>query len=213
MSGSRLIRLSGLSAIVGGLLIILARVLQVALYGDSPLAEHASASGFIPYVGLPGYAGGVLLLFGVVGLYARQYDRRRVFGLVAFVIAFIGISLSNDGNWLYAFGSPLLDALDPELLAQDFLDPRWGALGPAFLISYLAGGLGWFAMGLHTLLAGRLPRWVGIAMIVSMALAAFAPLGITGVQGIAKNVFLAAGPIVFGYALWGDLPRSRSQEA
>ncbi len=192
-------------AIVGGVLIVLARVTQVALYGDAPLAEHASAPGFVPCVGLPGYAGGVFLLLGTVGLYARQYDRHRIFGLASFLVAFIGISLSNDANWLYAFGSPLLDQLDPELLGLDFLNRRWGALGPAFLISYLAGGLGWLALGLHTLLAGRLPRWVGVTMIVSMALAAFTPLGSTGHQGILKNVFIAAGPFAFGTALWAEL--------
>jgi TRAP-type mannitol/chloroaromatic compound transport system permease small subunit len=71
----------------------------------------------------------------------------------------------------------------------------------------LAGGLGWFAMGLYTLLAGRLPRWVAVTMIVSMALAAFAPLAPAGLSGIVKNVLLAAGPIAFGYALWAGLER------
>ena len=142
MNSQALIRWSGLSAILGGVLIVLARVAQVALFGNSPLAEHASSPGFVPAVGLPGYVSGVFLLLGVVGLYARQYDRHRVFGLISFLVAFAGISLSNDANWVYAFGSPLLDRLDPALLGLDFLDPRWGALGPAFLISYLAGGLG-----------------------------------------------------------------------
>jgi hypothetical protein len=210
MTSLRLVRLSGFSAIIGGVLIVLARVAQVALYGDAPLAEHASAPGFIPYVGLPGYAGGAFLLLGVVGLYAHQYDRLPALGLLAFLIAFAGISLSNDANWLYAFGSPLLDALDPGLLALDLDHARWGALGPALLYSYLAGGLGWFALGLHTLLAGRLPRWVGLAMIVFMALATFTPLRITGPQAVLKNILLAGGPIAFGYALWAGLERRQS---
>jgi len=91
---SFLIRLSGLSAIVGGVLILLARATQVALYGDAPLVEHASAPGFIAYVGLPGYLSGVFLLLGVVGLYTRQYDRRPALGLIAFLMAIFGISLS-----------------------------------------------------------------------------------------------------------------------
>jgi len=201
LTGRSLIRWSGLSAILGGILIVLARVMQVALYGEAALAEHASAPGFVPFVGLPGYASGVFLLLGVIGLYAYQRDRYPVFGLIAFLIAFVGIALSNDANWLYAFGSPLLARLDPELLELNLADPRWMQLGPAFVYSYLAGVLGWVAIGLHTLLAGRLPRWVGATMVVGMTLAALLPLSPDGLPGILKNVLLAAGPIAFGVAL------------
>ena len=98
MNSQALIRWSGLLAILGGVLIVLARVAQVALFGNSPLAEHASSPGFVPAVGLPGYVSGGFLLLGVVGLYAHQHDRHRVFGLISFLGAFAGISLSNDAN-------------------------------------------------------------------------------------------------------------------
>jgi hypothetical protein len=205
MTGARLIRLSGLSAIIGGVLIILARVSQVALFRDLPLSQQASSTAFVPAVGLPGFAGGLFLLLGVVGLYARQYDRHVTFGVVSFVIGFVGVALSNAANWLYAFGSPLLQALSPSLVDVDFLDPKWGVLGQAFLAAYLAGGIGWFFLGLHTLLAGRLPRWVALTMIASMALAAVLPIGTTGVSAILVNVLIAAGPFAFGYALWAGL--------
>jgi hypothetical protein len=210
MSSSRLIRLSGLSAIIGGVLIVLARVSQVALFRDLPLSRQAPLAAFVPAVGLPGFAGGLFLLLGVVGLYARQYDRHATIGLLSFIIGFMGVSLSNAANWMYAFGSPLLQTLSPSLGDLDFLDPKWGLLGPAFLAAYLAGGVGWFFLGLHTLLAGRLPRWVPLTMIVSMGLAAVLPIGTTGVSAILVNVLIAAGPLAFGYALWADLARGES---
>ncbi len=93
--------------------------------------------------------------------------------MVSFLIAFAGLSLSNAANWLYAFGSPLLQSLDPKLLGLDFLDPQSGVLGPALLYSHLAGGVGWLFLGVHTWLASRLPRWVSLVMIVLMLLGSF----------------------------------------
>jgi hypothetical protein len=202
VTGTRLIKLSGLSAIVGGVIIILARVTQVALYGATPLSIHASKPAFVPAVGVPGYAGGALLLLGVIGLYACQARKLGTLGSAAFVVAFLGISLSSAANWSYAFASPLFARLDPQLLATDFLDERWGILGDAFLASYLAGGLGWLLLGVMTLVARVLPVWVGPTMVVTMALAAVVPIGTTGPGAILVNVLIAAGPISFGYALW-----------
>jgi hypothetical protein len=206
-------RTCGLSAILGGLLIVAARVFQVALFGDLPLSQQAFSRSFIPLVGVPGFSGGLFLLLGAVGLYLQQSDRYPGLGFASFVLAFLGLSLSNAANWLYAFGSPLLRQLDPTLLDLDFGDPRWGPLGPALVIAYLAGGAGWLILGLHTLIAGRLPRWVPLTMIICMTLAAVVPLGTTGAQGIIVNVLIAAGPIAFGYALWADKATEANRSA
>ena len=206
MSQAHLIRLSGLCAIIGGVAIVLARVLQVALFGSQPLSNHASQAPFIPAVGVPGYAGGVFLLLGVIGLYARQARRLGALGVISFAIAFVGISLSNAANWVYAFGSPLLARLDPQLLSSEFLDERWGSLGPAILVSYLSGGLGWLLLGVITLVAKELPIWVGLTMIISMGLAALLPFDTAGPSAILLNLLIAAGPIAFGYALWAGQP-------
>lgn len=196
------IRLCGLSAIIGGLLIVLARLSQVALFGDLPLSQQALSRSFIPLVGLPGFSGGLFLLLGAVGLYLSQRDRYPVFGFASFLLAFLGLSLSNAANWVYGFGSPLLRQLDPTLLELEFGDARWGSFGTAFIVAYLAGGVGWLILGLYTLLAGKLPRWVPLTMMISMTLAAVVPLETTGAEAILVNLLIAAGPLAFGYALW-----------
>ena len=59
------------------------------------------------------------------------------------------------------------------------------------------------------LIAGTLPRWVGVVMLVSMLLAAILPLGTLGPPAILLNLLLATGPITFGYALWTELGESK----
>jgi hypothetical protein len=203
----------GLSAVVGGLLIVLARVFQVALFGDLPLSQQALSRAFVPLVGLPGFSGGLFLLLGAFGLYLNQSDRYPSLGFACFLLAFLGLSLTNAANWVYGFGSPLLRQLQPTLLELDFGDARWGSLGTAFIVAYLAGGAGWLILALHTLLAGRLPRWVPLTMITSMTLAAVVPLGTTGPQAIIVNLLIAAGPLAFGYVLWAGKTREKNGAA
>jgi len=207
MSSSRLIQLSGLAAIAGGIFIILARVFQVVLFGSQPLSAQATSPFFTIALGIPGLMGSIGLTLGSIGLYARQADRIGVLGLAAFFIAFLGLALSLGANWAYAFAAPYLAGAAPGLLDVDFSEPAWGIFGTGFLISYLFGAVSWLLMSLVTIIAGVLPRWVGAIMLVSMLLAATLPLGTLGPPAIVLNVLLAMGPIVFGYALWKKLER------
>ncbi len=204
MNANQLIRLSGLAAIAGGVFTILARVLQILLFGSQPLSVHASDARFFIALGLPGLLGSFGFLVCVIGLYARQADRAGWTGMLIFVIAFGGVSLSLGANWAYAFAAPYLARTDPSLLDLDFGDPRWGLFGSGFLASYLAGAIGWLLLGISTWWSRALPAWVGITMIVSLLLAGFAPLETSAPSGIILNVLLSAGPMAAGYALWRD---------
>ncbi len=202
MTRARLIRLGGLAFILAGVFIVLARVFEVVLYGDQPLSEQATSELFVPWVGIPGLAGSILFLIGIVVLYARQCERAGLFGLVSFLFAFVGTALTAGANWTYAFGAPYLAEVSPEILDTGFGDPRWGVFGVGFASAYMLGGLGWVVMCISVLRAGELRRWVGLTMLISVVAAGVVPLGIAGVSGIVVNVLLGLGPVVCGYELW-----------
>ncbi len=204
MTIPRLVRLSGLASIGGGFFIILARVLQVLLFGRSPLSVQAASDFFVPALGVPGLLGSLGFLLGLVGLYLRQARQAGILGLLAFSLAFAAIALSLGANWGYAFMAPFLENQYPTLLDAPFTDPGWGVLGAGFALSYLAGGFGWLLMGVVTLLARVLPRWVGLLVIASIILPALIPLETHGPGGILVNALLAAGPIAVGIALWTE---------
>ncbi len=199
---TRLIRWCGLAALAGGIFIILARVFQVVLFGDASLRVHASSPLFVPLLGIPGLVGSVGFLIGIVGLQVRQANRSGPLGLVIFLLAFLGGALSLGANWTYAFATPLLYELQPELLDADLALPIWRTLGSGLLISYLAGAVGWLLMGISVLIAGSLPRWVGLMIIASILSAGLAPVSTDGPWGLLVNILIALGPMAAGYALW-----------
>ncbi|GMR11612.1 MAG: hypothetical protein BMS9Abin28_2448 [Anaerolineae bacterium] len=202
MSYESLIKISGSSSIGAGVVIILTRVSQVALFGDLPLSVHGADPRFLPMVGIPGLIGSILFLLGLIGLYAVQASQAGKFGLVAFLFAFFGMSLALGANWAYAFGSPYLATTAPALLDADFDSLEWGVFGVGFLYSYLIGGVGYMVFAVSTILARVVPAWIGLAMLLSMLLAAILPVGTVGAPSILLNVLMGIGPILFGIWLW-----------
>jgi hypothetical protein len=90
MSLSNLIRWAGLLAVVGGLLNIIIDLNVVLGFGQ----ESAE---LLPFVSLPFlarfvlvFAMDVLLLLGLVGLYASASEATGILGLVGFLTAFVG---------------------------------------------------------------------------------------------------------------------------
>jgi hypothetical protein len=130
----------------GGIFILLARVFQVALFGSQPLSAQATSPFFLAALGFSGLIGSMGLTLGTIGLYARQAYRIGLPGLVAFLVAFIGLALSLGANWAYAFASPYLGDTAPSLLDTNFSEPAWGIFGTGFLISYLLGAVSWLLM-------------------------------------------------------------------
>jgi hypothetical protein len=71
---------------IGGPFIILARVVQVILFGNAPLSVQAGSKLFLPALGLPGLIGSMGFLLGLVGLYARQAPQTGILDLLAFLL-------------------------------------------------------------------------------------------------------------------------------
>ena len=196
ISPSNLIRWSGIAAIVGGILVVATRVAEIALFGRVPSSVIATSDGFLA-VGILGLAGTVLPFLGIVGWYARAWNRTGPFGLITFLTSFIGTGLALGVNWTYAFALPALAEYAPA-----FVDANYpGLLGNALVISYAIAQLGWVLMGISILATKVLPRWSGVVIILSVVLIPL--LGLSHQRlPLLTNILIGAGPIALGWALW-----------
>jgi hypothetical protein len=148
-----------LAAVLAGVLIIISALLGFLAIDFSNLSQEALRSTFAFY-SLGYLFGGVLLLGGLVGLYADQSEAAGPLGVIGFLMAFLGTALFVGVSWDQAVGVPALAVEAPELLRQELPLP----LG--FKLSVWLFSLGWLLFGVATLRAGRYPReaaWLLIA--------------------------------------------------
>lgn len=174
MSPSGLIRLGGLSALLAGVLFIIYDLLSLG-FASADLSEAAAMGSYTLYEGLH-LIGGVLLLGGLIGLYAGQSHSAGTLGVVAFLVAFVGTTLVVGLIWVLAFMVPSVAEAAPELLS----DSPAGALGVGFALSFALGGLGWLLFGVATLRARVYPRAAAVLLIVGAVLT-FLPIPLSAV--------------------------------
>ena len=193
MSSSNLIRWSGLSALVGGALMIASDVINAVLFpGEQGSQVMLSSTWFI--VQILGLVALVLITLGLVGLYVCQAQQAGSLGLIAFVIAFAGLLMVFGLSWGEPFLGPLVAEQAPGLLSAE---PS-GALAVGSILSLVLFALGWLLFGLASLRAGMLPRGAAVLLIVG-ALISFV---LTSLDLPLWSVVLGAALIWMGYALW-----------
>jgi hypothetical protein len=164
MNSANLIRWSGLAALLGGALLLVADVLNLIPTSDS-FSETAATTSYAVESGLR-LLGGMLVLLGLVGLYARQAEASGVPGLIGFLAAFAGTSLLLGAFWANTFVAPSLAAEAPEFLNA----PTTGALWLGFTSSWALAALGWLLFGATTLRARIYPRVASVVLMVGAAL-------------------------------------------
>lgn len=203
MSLSGLVRLGGLSAVVGGILLVISDLWVLLIQGfggDQPLSEAATTTSFAITTWLFLLAA-VLVLFGLVGLHLRQSEAAGVLGLVGFLIAFLGTALVVGVTWSQVFVFPSLAVEAPEFLDAEQVA---GPVDAGFMLSFIVAAVGWALFGVVALVARSYPRWVAIVLIVA-ALLQFLPFPGTGlVFGVA--VALVGLVSVFGGRMSGEQP-------
>lgn len=170
MQSSDLIRWGGLAALVSAAVSVIGDLLR--LFVDVESAASATGTSYALVLGLY-LVGGVLLLLGLVGLYASQSEAAGVLGLVGFLVAFVGTALLVGALWFELFITPALATEAPELAEAEL-----GLAG--FILVLLAGALGWVLFGAATLRARVYPRWAAVLLIVG-GLVAFAPVPLAGI--------------------------------
>ncbi len=193
MSSSNLIRWSGLSALVGGALIIASDVINAILFPGEPGGQvMLSSTWFI--VQILGLVALALITLGLVGLYACQAQQAGTLGLIAFVMAFAGMLMVFGLSWGEPFLGPLVAEQAPGLLSAE---PS-GVLAVGSILSIVLFALGWLLFGLASLRARALPRGAAVLLIVG-ALLSFV---LTSLDLPLWSVVLGAAVIWMGYALW-----------
>jgi hypothetical protein len=174
MNSTDLIRYSGLAAVLGAALLIISDFLSFTVLSGDPM-EFVTTGTYLAD-GTARVFAGVLLLLGLVGLYARQSEAVGPLGLVAFLAAFAGTALIFGTWWTNAFVAPVLAQENSRLLETG----PTGVLGVAFTLSFALGAVGWLLFGLVSLRARVYPRAAVIALIVGAVLT-FVPLPGAGV--------------------------------
>jgi uncharacterized membrane-anchored protein len=165
MSSSNLIRLGGLAALLGGVLLTIRGVLLVFYIGretdDVPLSEVATTWSFTLTNGLA-LLGFMLLLVGLIALYAWQAEAAGTLGLVGVLMLFIAVALLVGRSWYNVFVLPYEAVAAPELVDSDETG-GWGAFG--FKLFPLLSVPGWLLFAVATLRTGVYPRTAAITLI------------------------------------------------
>ena len=213
ITASNLIRGAGLAAMVAG---IIFAAIQPIHPPDVVASVNTSAWAII--TGLK-TAMCLLLLLGIVGMYARQVNQAGWLGLAGFLL--FGLSWAIQTAFVFAesFIMPPLAPLAPQFV-DGFLGISYGHSGEVnlgampILYGLVVGGgymLGGLLFGVATFRAGILPRWSAGLLA---AVAALTPLA-----GLAPHAIqrLAAIPMGFalawlGYALWSERRAQAAEE-
>src|SRR3712207_4052471 len=175
MSSSDLIRWAGLAAILAGVLLVVADLLNLAIGfdEDEPFSESAT-TGIYALQSLANLLAAVLLQIGLVGLYARQSEAAGPLGLAGFLVAFLGTALVTGFLWAGLFIVPALAVEAPAFLNELEGPP------PGFFLSLITFGVGWLLFGITTLRARVYPRITVILLIIGAVIIS-RPLPFTGI--------------------------------
>jgi len=204
ITAPKLIRWSGLSAMVAG---IIFAVIQPIHPPDVVSSVTTGAWAIITPLKT---AMCLLFLIGIAGIYARQVGEAGWLGLAGFLLLILSWWLQTAFVFAEAFIAPPLASVAPGFV-DGYLGISYGhtggiALGalPAlyFLVGilYMLGGL---LFGIATFRAGILPRWAAGLLAVTATLTPLAVLLPHATQRLAA-VPMGLAIACLGYALWSE---------
>jgi hypothetical protein len=186
-----LIRWGALSAVLGGLLWIIADLWDLFVEGFSlspePLSQAATTGTFIATMVLT-LLGAVLLLFGLVSFNLHQSEAvGNVLGRLGFLVAFVGTALWVGAVWSLLFVVPPVAVVAPTFLDAE---PAAAILYVGVAFSFLVMTVGWVVFGFGALRARSFPRWVSIVLIIGAL-----------IQLVPFNSAEEGGGLLFGVAV------------
>ena len=192
MSSRRLIRWSGLAAMLGGLLWMVLGALAGMTGGSTKvlgLTEGAYSRMFTVSL--------LLVTAGLAGLYARQAGRFGRLGAAGFVLAFIGLALMVLGIVIEWWISDLIFADVQPGQFKPGAHAGWGI----FLVGFCVLAVGFVLVGIATIQAKALPRWSRALPLVIGLLPAS---GFLVALSIGEWGLLSPGLgwMLLGYVLW-----------
>jgi len=140
---------------------MIAESLSLLLVRFNDYAESAITGTFVAQQMLF-LTGAVLLLGGLVGLYARQSEAAGRLGLAGFLVAFLGTALLVGLFFVQAFFVPYLATRFPEVLDAG----EQGLLAVGFGLTFIVFPVGWLLFGVATLRARVYPRAAAILLVI-----------------------------------------------
>ena len=202
MSSSNLIRLGGLATILAGALLIIGTIPILMGVIGSDLANFAQEATTGTYALLTrlGLLGTILLLGGVVALYAHRSETMGVLGLVGFVAAFLGTAMALGYAWADAFVVPAVAEVDPGQLGPIYKIGPWGG---ARVLTRVLFALGWFLFGMAAYQARAYPSWAA-GVLLAGGLISLVPMPGT-------TLVLSVGLVLVGFLLFVRRAESEQQ--
>ena len=214
ITASRVIRWSGLAALVAG--VIFAGIQPI----HPPDVLPSVTTGAWAIIQSLKLAMCLLFLIGIVGIYARQVENAGWLGLAGFILLSLMWWLQTGYVFTEVFILPQLATAAPQFV-ESFLgivnpgspvEMDIGALVPAYAVGGILYMLGGLLFGVATLRAGVLPRWPAGLLAVASVLTPAAALLPHGIQRLAAiPVGLAVAWL--GYALWSERREQASDPA
>jgi hypothetical protein len=139
---------------------------------------------------LPNSIGLALILFGIVATYLILAPELGRFGLISFIVAFLGITWITCMIWGLAFFGPVLHDLDPTLTADKSFPDIQSPLNGGLLSAVFLLGIGMILYGLSILISSKSSRLSGLLLILGSI-----------VSFIMVNDIDTAGPILQSIAI------------
>jgi hypothetical protein len=194
MSSSNLMRWGGLAALVGGALLVVVNILESLFFGSQlDIAAVTSSTWIILEVAF--LVAEILIILGLVVLYARQSEQVGTLGLIAFLVALTGTVLVAGIDWSAAFFAPWLAGIAPPGLLD--AEPT-GTFVAGIFLSLVLTALGWLLFGVASLQAGVLPRGAAVLLMVGAVL-----MLVMSILEIPFDVVVFGVALSWmGYALW-----------
>lgn len=168
---SKVIRWSGLAALVSGLIYVAIQPIHPA---DILSSVTTTPWAIVHYLSL---TMDFLGLLGIAGLYARQVNKVGWLGLAGYLLFSLFYALSLAFHFLETFISPVLAAEAPKFVAGllgmitgTASEVSLGAIPTVYALFGVAYMLGGMLFGIATFRAGILPRWAGGLLAIGAAL-------------------------------------------
>ena len=169
---TRFIRAGAWAAIVSGLAMAVSLLMDWLVVPHERLGSEAFlTSSYLASSGLR-LLSIVLLPWALIGIYERQSRAAGTFGLWAFVVAFLGTTLTVGNVWAEVFVWPTLAQVAPNMMSGSVTDfPSYLMAG--LNVSFPLFGIGLILFGVATFRAGAYPRWASVLLIVSIPVTMF----------------------------------------
>jgi hypothetical protein len=211
ITASKLIRWSGLAAMVAG--IIFAGIQPIH---PPDVVSSVTSSAWAIITPLKTVMC-LLFLLGITGLYARQVKETGWLGLVGFLVFSLGWAITTANVFAETFIMPPLASVAPTFV-DSFLgvaggrtsEVNLGAIPVLFAFAGILYMLGGLLFGIATFRAGILPRWAGGLLAGTAALTPLAALLPHAIQRLAA-VPMGLALAWLGYALWSERQEQTSE--